>query len=51
MILILKELITGLDKFHYALRLGFKAKPKQGTVLGGLMTVFIGLNIFYILGD
>ena len=48
---ILKELFSNLDKFHYAPRLGFKAKPKQGTVLGGLMTVFIGLIILYILGD
>tara|TARA_B110000285_G_C14967703_1_gene534933 strand:+ start:49 stop:222 length:174 start_codon:yes stop_codon:yes gene_type:complete len=51
MLSIIQELVVGLDKFHYAPRLGFKAKPKQGTLLGGLCTVFIGLVILYILGD
>ena len=46
---ITKELIENLDKFHYRPQLGFKAKPKQGTLLGGLSTVLMGFMILYIL--
>jgi hypothetical protein len=48
---IAKELISELDKFHYIPQLGFKAKRNQGTFLGGLFTILVGIIIFYILGD
>ena len=51
MFALFKEVISELDQFHYEPRLGFKAKPKQGTFLGGVSTVIMGSIIFYIMGN
>ena len=48
---IFQEVISDIDKFDYVPKLGYKAKQKQGTVLGGVFTILVGLIIFYILGD
>ena len=46
----LYELIANKDKFHYVPQLGFNAKRNQGTFLGGLFTIFLGVIILNFLG-
>lgn len=43
--------IKEIDKFHYIPVLSFKGKQKQTTLLGGYLTMFIGLYIMYYLGE
>ena len=45
----IKEVLENIDKFHYVPRLGFKGNFKQGTTLGGLCTVVIGIILSWFL--